>query len=156
MNDQQFRELYDRHVGMVYRVCYAYMKSPSPTEDAVQETFIRALTRAPRFESSSHERGWLVRTATNICKDTVKTWWRSKVTLDMTADTVDTPTDSLLGAVMSLPDKYKTVIYLYYYEGYTSAEIAQALGQRASTVRNHLSEARKLLRQQLGGEFDEE
>ena len=157
VSEQQFTELYNRQVNVAYRVCYAYMKSPSPTEDAVQETFLRLLTKAPVFDSESHEVAWVVRTATNVCKDMLKSWWRRKITLDDTEGrTEEHHIDTTLLAVLSLPDKYKSVVYLFYYEGYQAAEIAEGLGLPASTVRNYLSEARKLLRTQLGGEFDEE
>ena len=147
--------LYQRHVAMVYRICFAHMKSPSPTEDAVQETFIKAMTRAPRFETAEHEKAWLIRVATNVCKDQLKTWWGKKVSLDPDTDTdLATSPDSTLAVVLSLPDKYKSVVYLHYYEGYATEEIATILARPASTVRNHLSEARQLLRKRLG-DFDE-
>ena len=155
LTDQELTELYHRHVAMVYRVCFAYMKQPDRTQDAVQETFIRALTRAPQFEGPAHEVAWLVRTATNVCKDSLKTWWRRQIQLDSGIDQVQQPDiDTTLQAVLDLPDKYKSVVYLYYYEGYPANEIAQLLGRPASTVRNHLAQARQLLRSALG-DFDE-
>lgn len=149
--DEHFTQFYHRHVAMVYRLCFAYLKSPAPTEDAVQETFVKALTKAPRFEGAKHEQAWLARTAGNVCKDVLKSWWRRKISLDDTADSVDPHRcDTTLIAVLALPDKYKSVVYLFYYEGYTTPEIAQALRRPESTVRNHLSEARRILRKKLG------
>lgn len=155
LTEQQTVTLYERHVAMVYRVCFAYMKSSSQTEDAVQETFIRAMTKAPSFDGRTHEQAWLLRVATNVCKDMLKTWWRKRISLDNSADVaVNDHVDATLLAVLALPDKYKVAVYLFYYEGYATAEIAQMCGRAESTVRNDLSRARRLLRTQLGGDFD--
>ncbi len=145
--------LYDRHKDMVYRVCFAYMKNPADTEDVVQETFIRLIQAEPLFENAVHEKAWLIRTATNICKNHLRHWWhkRTELTDEAGGQTVaDVEGDEVLQVVMGLPDRYKTVVYLYYYEGYNSAEIARMLQKPQSTIRNHLHEARKLLRKQLG------
>ena len=153
------KEIYERHRMTVYRVCFAYMKNPMDTEDAVQETFFRLISKGPRFESSEHEKAWLIRTATNICKDELKHWWRKHEDIDdheelQSENTMKT--DDAFKAVMELPNKYKTVIYLYYYEGYDSAEIASILKKPKSTIRNHLREARNLLKERLGDSINEE
>lgn len=151
--DKEIAEIYERHSKTVYRVCFAYMKNPMDTEDAVQETFIRLITKKPRLESEEHEKAWLIRTAANICKDELKHWWRKHENIDDHLDlqAEDMPqTDDVFQAVMQLPDKYKTVIYLYYYEGYDSVEIAKILKKPKSTIRNHLHEARNLLKERLG------
>ena len=150
--DKEIAEIYERHSKTVYRVCFAYMKNPMDTEDAVQETFIRLITKKPRLESEEHEKAWLIRTAANICKDELKHWWRKHENIDDHLDlqAEDMPqTDDVFQAVMQLPDKYKTVIYLYY-EGYDSVEIAKILKKPKSTIRNHLHEARNLLKERLG------
>ena len=157
--DKEIAEIYERHRLTVYRVCFAYMKNPMDTEDAVQETFYRLISKNPRFESVEHEKAWLIRTATNICKDELKHWWRKHENIDdhlelQTEDTIKV--DDVFQTVMELPDKYKTVIYLYYYEGYDSAEIAGILKKPKSTIRNHLHEARNLLKERLGEYIYEE
>ena len=157
--DKEIAEIYERHSKTVYRVCFAYMKNPMDTEDAVQETFVRLITKSPRLESEEHEKAWLIRTAANICKDELKNWWRKHENIDDHLDlqAEDMPkTDDVFKAVMQLPDKYKTVIYLYYYEGYDSVEIAKILKKPKSTIRNHLREARNLLKERLGEYIYEE
>ena len=156
LSEQQFVDLYYRQVGAVYRVCFSYMKNRPATEDAVQETFVKALSKAPVFDGPTHEQAWLVRTAGNTCKDMLKSSWHQTVTLDPAADAVAEPViDETLAAVLALPDKYKQAVYLFYYEGYRTNQIAQALGRRESTVRSHLSEARALLARTLGGQDEE-
>lgn len=159
LTDAEIAQIYSRHVRTVYRVCYAFMKNPADTEDAVQETFCRLIDRKPVLESEEHEKAWLIRTASNICRNSLHSWWRKRENIDdyyNLPDTGEIRTGDTLRAVMSLPDKYKTPVYLYYYEGYNSREIAGILKKPQSTIRNYLHEARRILRERLGEEFDEE
>ncbi len=153
--DKEIAEIYSRHVKTIYRVCFAYMKNSADTEDIVQETFVRMIKSGGIFQSEEHEKAWLIRTAANLCKDNLRHWWRRREKLEdyenmQGADHY--PADETLEAVMDLPDKYKTVVYLYYYEGYSSVEISRILSKPQSTIRNHLHEARNLLRTKLGNE----
>ena len=162
--DKEIAEIYERHNKMVYRVCFAYMKNTADTEDMVQDAFYQMIKTNVRFENAEHEKAWLIRTATNLCKNNLKHWWRKRENIDdidnyesIQTDN-DFETDDILEIIMNLPDKYKTVIYLYYYEGYNSVEISKILKKPQSTIRNHLHEARELLRnriENLGGDFDE-
>lgn len=123
----------------------------------VQETFLRLLTSDQFFENHRHEKAWLIVTASNLCKDTLKKWWRKHEDLEDYANILpaaDPKEDSVVEAVLNLPPKYKTVVYLYYYEGYATAEIAQYLKSPEATVRSRLSRARSILKDQLGGDFE--
>jgi len=155
--DKEIADIYQRHVQAVYRLCFSYMKNPADAEDAVSDTFCRMIQSGAAFESEEHERAWLIRTAGNLCKNSLKHWWRRNEPLeeyDHLHDGAAAEIDGTLEAVMALPDKYKTAVYLYYYEGYTGAEIAAILRKPQSTVRNHLHEARIILKRKLGGGFD--
>ena len=156
--DKEITEIYERHVQTVWRVCYAYMKNTAETEDAVQDTFLRLMDANPSFESAEHEKAWLIRTASNVCKNHLKRKWRKRENLDSAENTVGEmmQTNEVLDAVLALPDKYKTVVYLYYYEGYAGKEIGTILKKPASTVRNLLRDARKQLKEKLGEDFCEE
>lgn len=157
--DKEIAAVYERRRHMLYRICFAYMKTPADAEDAVQETFFRFIQAAPRFESAEHEKAWLIRAASNLCKNELKRRGRKAENIEdhfELAGDGGVPTNDVLQAVLDLPDKYKTVIYLYYYEGYSGPEIAEILRKPQSTVRNHLREARGLLRERLGDDFLEE
>lgn len=157
--DKEIAEIYELHKKTVYRVCFAYMKNTADTEDAVQDTFFQLIRTAPAFDNEEHEKAWLIRTATNICKDLLKHWWRKHENIDDHNDLVSTDeieTDDIFKVVMELSSKYKTVVYLYYYEGYTSVEIARILRKPRSTIRNYLHEARAILKERLGDDFNEE
>lgn len=152
-------EIYERHVKTVYRVCFAYMKNASETEDATQNTFLKLIDCNVEFQNEEHEKAWLIVTATNICKNHFRHWWyKNKPIADYENKSSQLPfeIDETINAVMLLPQKYKTAIYLYYYEGYTSVEIAKMLHKPQSTIRNYLHEGRKILKQKLGGVFDAE
>lgn len=153
--DKEIIEIYDRHVDTVYRICYSFMKNPADTEDMVQETFLRLLSTGKRFENERHEKAWLIVTASNLCKDALKKWWRRNENIDDYAHLAGDSKEKdkiVLEAILSLPKDYKTVVYMYYYEGYTTAEIAGHLNCPEATVRSRLSRARKQLRSMLGGQ----
>lgn len=157
--DEEFAEIYSRHVKTIYRVCFAHMKNTLDTEDVVQDTFIRLIKSGVVFESEEHEKAWLIRTASNLCKDHLRHWWRRCENVEKYENLHSSSgieVDSLLAVVLALPRKYKASVYLFYYEGYSSEEIASVLHKPSSTIRNWLSEARAILREKLGGEFDHE
>ena len=151
-----FEAFYLRHFKAIYRVCYAFMKNAQDAEDCVEDTFVKAMSCDLDFENERHERSWLTTTAMNICKDKLKHWWRQKVTpIDDAAEvTVAQPEDhrEVTEAVMALPIKYKEVVWLHYYEGYQTDEIALMLKRSPSTVRGQLRDARAKLKLTLGGE----
>ena len=157
--DKEVNEIYDRHKKTLYRICFAYMKNHTDTEDAVQDTFFKLIESAPRFENEAHEKAWLIRTASNVCKNELKHWRRKVENIEDHFD-IDGDdgirTNDILDAVFDLPDKYKTVTYLYYYDGYTTPEIAEILKKPQSTIRNYLHEARVILKERLGDDFFEE
>ena len=153
---ENFEAFYLRHFKAVYRVCYAFMKNAQDAEDCTEDTFVRAITSDAVFENERHERSWLTTTAMNICKDRLKHWWRQKVTpMEEEPEQAAAAPDeknAVIAAVMALPFKYKEVVWLHYYEGYQTDEIAAMLGRPPSTVRNQLRDARARLKLTIGGE----
>ncbi len=147
--------VFHRHVKTVYRLCFAHLGSAADAEDATQSVFMKLLDRPRKFNDEEHEKAWLIVCAQNHCRDVLKSASRRR-TAELPDDLPDEGArpegDETLEAVLALPPKYKTCVYLYYYEGYRTADIAALTGTPASTVRSHLSEARTLLRDMLGGE----
>jgi len=150
---EQFVEVYSRQVDTVYRVCYSFMKNKADTEDMVQETFLRLVSTKKRFENERHERAWLIVTASNLCKDSLKKWWRKNENIEDFLDIAEEPKqeDSILDIILQLPEDYKDAVYMYYYEGYTTVEIASHLGCPEATVRSRLMRARNKLQTMMGG-----
>jgi len=151
-SNDEMTQLYLRHVKTVYRVCFIYMKNKQDTEDMVQNTFIRLMKDATMFQSQEHEKAWLIRTAVNLCKDYFRTHRMTPTDLTRLPETAvcdHYDLNSVLDKVLALPPKYKTVVYMYYYEGYSSVEIAKILGEKESTVRSRLHYGRKRLKLEM-------
>ncbi|MPN17145.1 ECF RNA polymerase sigma factor SigW [bioreactor metagenome] len=138
---------------MVYRICFLYLRNKSDIEDVFQEVFLRFLQKEPSFESKDHEKAWLIRVTMNQCKDVLKSFWRNNIHLveNVEVRLEDTPENDLLQVVLSLPKKYKDVIYLYYYEGYTVPAMAKLINQNENTIYSHLYRGKALLRRKLEG-----
>ena len=153
MTEEQFVEVYSRQVTTVYRVCFSFMKNRADTEDMVQETFLRMLSARQNFENERHEKAWLIVTASNLCKDSLKKWWRKNENIEDYGDIAaeEPQEDSVLECILQLPNDYKDAVYMYYYEGYTTAEIARHLKCPEATVRSRLSRARRQLQSMMGG-----
>jgi len=157
--DKEIAALYERHVKTVFLVCFAHMKNTADADDMMQETFLRLIAGGRAFNDAEHEKAWLIRTAANLCKNSLRHWWHKREKLEDHETLLSKEPfqiDETLEVIMGLPDRYKTAIYMYYYEGYSSVEIARALSKPQSTIRNYLCEARELLKSRLGGVFNDE
>lgn len=149
----------DLYGDTVRRVCMVHLKSLSDTEDIFQTVFLKYILSSVAFESPEHEKAWFIRVTTNACRDLLKSFFRrNTVPLDELVSEADELNDErreVLEAVLALPLKYREVIYLHYFEGYTAVEIGKMLNKNVNTVYTLLSRARGLLREELGGEDDE-
>ena len=146
----------DRYADLVRRVCMIHLKNHADTEDIFQTVFLKYVTSTTEFESEEHEKAWFIRVTINACKDLLRSFFRSRtVSLDDLLEQPDqVPEDhrEVLEAVLALPDKYRDVVYLHYYEGYTAPEIGTILHKKTNTVYTLLTRARDELRKMLGGE----
>lgn len=110
MDEMKFKEIYERNVDTVYRICYSYLKNKLDAEDIVQETFIRLLRKEIKFENYNHEKAWLIVTASNLCKNSLKSW-KSKVDniedYNLANQNEENNIDETLHIVLNLPNKYK-------------------------------------------------
>lgn len=146
----------DRYADLVRRVCMIHLKNHADTEDIFQTVFLKYVTGTTEFESEEHEKAWFIWVTINACKDLLRSFFRSRtVSLDDLLEQSDqVPEDhrEVLEAVLALPDKYRDVVYLHYYEGYTAPEIGTILHKNPNTVYTLLTRARDELRKMLGGE----
>lgn len=153
---EDFEAFYLKYSKFVYRVCFIYMKNSFDAEDCAEDVFAKVLSGGYFFSNEEHERKWLSVTAMNLCKDKLKSLKRKNTVSLEQCEEISTEEnfhiDETLREVLKLPPKYKDVIYLYYYMGYKTDEVAKILHKPASTVRNHMREARDLLKKMLGGE----
>ncbi|ADL53601.1 RNA polymerase sigma factor [Clostridium cellulovorans] len=145
----------DYYGNMLFRLAYSYMKNIYDAEDVVQEVFIQLLKNKVTFQNNDHKKNWFICVARNICKNKLKSaWFRNRVELTETPYYDEYKENNVLKKVMQLPLKYREIIYLYYYEGYTTVEIASIIDKKESTVRSLLSRGRKILRKELKEEYD--
>ncbi len=157
MDKNTFTRAVEQHQDMVYRLALHILGSAPDADDAVQEVFLRLFRWEKGFDSPEHLRRWLLRVTVNLCRDTLKSPWRKRrVALDEVPEppVFDHPDDgALYYAVMALPEPYRTVLDLFYYEELTTAEIAGLLRISRTAVTTRLGRAREALRQQLGEEW---
>ncbi len=141
----------------ILRLSYSYMKNISDSEDVLQDTLIKYMNTMPVFVSTSHQKAWLFRVAINICKNKLKSSWFKTEQLSedytMLTDFNDNE-NMIIGAINSLTVKYREVLFLFYYEGYSTMEIAKILNKKESTVRSLLLRARKKLKTILKEAYD--
>lgn len=148
MEQDVFRRSYEKQFRYVWNLCIAFLKNVEDTEDAVQEVFLRLLDSEAPFADDGEIRAWLIVTAKNVCRDELRRARRRDVPLDE-AQSRAAPApeiDETLALVRSLPLRYRTPIYLFYYEGYSTAQIAVLLNRKESTVRSDLRRGRKKLK----------
>ena len=151
---QQAERLTNTYADAILRLSYAYLKNTQDAQDVCQTVFVRLLTEPREFESGEHERAYILRMAANACKDLLKSPWRRR-TCDLEAcaqvPAPETSDGSVLAAVNQLPAHYRSVIYLFYYEGYQASEIGEILGVPTATIHTRLARGRARLRELLGG-----
>ena len=153
MEDNEYVNTVAKYADVVYRVAYSYCKLSYDADDVLQNTFLKLLQTETDFKDDEHIRKWLIRVAVNECKNLFSSFWRGKIgsleTLDIEPVFLKKEENELYEVVKQLPKKYKIVVHLFYYEGYATAEIAQILHMKETTVRTQLVRARKRLKQQL-------
>ena len=162
MNEFYGRENYihyliEKYSDMLIRITYSYMKNLSDAEDITQDVFIKLLEKKPTFENEEHEKAWLIRVSINQSKDKLKSsHYKKTEPLEDNLVHVTKEDNGVIQAVLNLPVKYKSIVLLYYYEGYSIAEVANILSLKETTVGSQLSRARKKLKSILKEDFEYE
>lgn len=155
-SEQEVNRAIERYSDTVQRLCLVYLKNHADTEDVFQTVFFKYYLSSAVFESDEHEKAWIIRVTINACKDWLKSFFRSRtVPLDEIAELAsDAPQENkeVLEAVLSLPAKYRDVVYLHYYEGYTAPQISKILHKNVNTIYTLLTRSKGLIRGKLGGE----
>ena len=157
---QEIQELVTLYQDNLFAVAFNICKNAQDAEDVVQDTFIRYYTLKKEFDSMQHIRAWLIRVAVNRAKNASHTFWRrNKLSLEDYMETLTFETkesENLFETVMKLPEKYRIVIHLFYYEDYSVSEIADILKLSESNVKVRLSRGRGLLRETLKEEWKDD
>ncbi|ASA26268.1 hypothetical protein B9T62_10385 [Paenibacillus donghaensis] len=138
---------------MVLRLAFAYLRNRADAQDVCQDVFIRLFKQPRTFTDHEHEWSWIIRVTINRCKDMLRSPWKRKNILTREVDLPirDSQGREVVAYVLELPAKYRLVIHLYYFEHYSTAEVAALLQLKEATVRTQLRRARELLRTAMGG-----
>lgn len=155
--EQKVSYLFDTYGNAVLRAAYAYLHNMDDAEDVLQDTFVQYLRAEPIFESSAHEKAWLLRVAINLSKNKLNSTWYKQtdaLTEAYPCAELDDELTCVWDAVRSLPLKYREPIHLFYHEGYSTAEIAGILEMKEATVRSLLHRGRGMLKEILQEAYD--
>ncbi len=150
--DEYITRVMRTHSSSMLRAAYSVLHTTADAEDAVQEAFVRLMTRAPAFRDGEHEKAWLLRVTINIARNMRKRKAREGLPVGEEARPDTSGSTELLQLVHALPERYSTVIHLFYYEGYSIKEIAAILNTPSATVGTRLARGRAMLRAMLEGE----
>lgn len=147
-SDEEIKEIVEKYSSLIFRISYCILCNSEDAEDAVQETFLKYITKAPDFNDEEHRKAWLIKVAANISKNMLMfRLKRETVSIDDVENIGISEDDyETFELIMSLPAKHKIVMTLYYVEGYKSKEIAEIIGISEATVRKRLQKGRELLK----------
>lgn len=152
--EKDIRETVMEYSDVLYRICIVILCNEQDAQDAIQDTFCRYLEKKPKFRDKEHEKAWLIKVATNICRDMMRFRLRHpKIYIDEVENNLVAPEQKeVLVELLELPVKQKTVLYLHYIEGYQAKEIADILGITESAVKTRLWRGRKQMRETVNME----
>ncbi len=150
--EEEFNNLVKTYMDTVFRLALNYVRCSYTADDITQNVFIKLYRSNKDFESEDHIRNWLIKVTVNECKKVFMSPLRKVAPIEEYMETIPFPTQEhsdLFYAVMALSPKYRVVIYLHYYEGYSTEEISKLLGIPAATVRTQLKRGREILKTNL-------
>jgi RNA polymerase sigma factor (sigma-70 family) len=158
-SEQEVNRAVEQYADTVRRLCMLHLKNYTDTEDIFQTVFLKYVLSSVSFENAEHERAWFIRVTINACKDLLKSFFRSRVvSLEEAVNepaTLQPEQREVLEAVLSLPPKYRDVVYLHYYEGYTAPQISEILKKNVNTIYTWLTRSKEMLKKKLGGDDGE-
>lgn len=154
--EQDVNRAIEQYGNTVRRLCMIHLKNYHDTEDIFQTVFLKYFLSSVVFENEEHKKAWFIHVTINACKDLLKSFFHSRtVPLDELLNQSEelTPDNSdVLEAVLSLPEKYRDVVYLYFYEEYSAVEISRILRKKTNTIYTLLTRSKRLLKEKLGGD----
>lgn len=156
-NEKELKETIEKYSDMVYRIALTRSGTVENAEDIFQEVFIKYSQKSPKFENEEHRKAWIIRVTINLSKNMNNQVWNKRIiNLDENISFETKEENDIFSIVCELPKNYKTVIYLFYYEGYKVSEIAKILKKREGTIKTWLSRARQILKNKIEGGFEDE
>jgi len=150
-------EVIEKYSDMVYRIALTRTGTVENAEDIYQEVFLKYNEKQPAFKDDNHEKAWIIRVTINLTKNFKNSSWNKRVVnLDENMEFESKEEGEVFAVVCGLPQNYRTVIYLIYYEGYKLKEVAKLMKKNEGTIKTWAFRARELLKQKLEGGFEDE
>jgi RNA polymerase sigma-70 factor (ECF subfamily) len=149
MNREELINAVEKYRATLFRVAYGHIGNYQDAEDICQDVFLKLLKSSKQFKDEEHMKAWLIRVAINASKSVVRSSWRNKREESFPEDApyyCDVAERELFDCVMRLPEKYRTAVYLFYYEDYPIEEVAKMMGLSKSSVSTRLNRAREELK----------
>ena len=144
------RKIVEKYSDMVYRIALTRTETIENAEDIFQEVFVKFSEKMPRFENDEHEKAWFIRVTLNCSKTSLKSFWHNKIDeIDEQTYIFEKQEIDLTPYLNKLSKKYNVVLYLFYYEGYSTKEMAELLHIKENNVRVLLNRARNQLRKEI-------
>lgn len=157
MQTEEIKNMIEKYSGLVYKVAITRSGNIENAEDVFQEVFIKYSQKMPKFENEEHEKAWFIRVTINLTKNLHnQAWNRKTVPLEETIQFEEKEEENIFQIVSTLPQNYRTVVYLFYYEGYKIKEISKILKTREGTIKTWLSRARESVKEKIEGGFENE
>lgn len=152
---REIEEVLNKYGDLIFRTCLILLGNTEDAQDAVQDTMIKYIRKAPKFQDENHEKAWLLKVSSNRCKDIIRYRMNhSKFDVEILEQFSDESEDTgILEALMQIPEKYRLVLTLYYVDEYKIEEIAEIINRTASAVKMRLKKGRELLRKKYGEEY---
>lgn len=156
-NEKYIEEMIEKYADTIYRIAITRCGIVENAEDVFQEVFMKFSEKMPNFKNEEHEKAWFIRVTINLSKNVRQSAWNKKVvTLDENIIFEKPEENDVYSVVCQLPQNYRTVIYLLYYEGYKVKEIAKLMKIKEGTIKTWLFRARGMLKEKLEGGFEHE
>lgn len=156
INEELFKKLVTQYGNSILRMCYMYLKDYQLAEDVTQETFLQVWNKYETFENKSSEKTWITRIAINRCKKCMRASWFKRISIEELPEIFENDSSEMIlnkGTIslkiMKLPQKYREVILLYYYQELSVKEISAVLNQKETTILQRLKRARECLKPRL-------
>lgn len=157
-SEQQLEDAIERYGDMIQKLCFIHVKQEADVDDVFQTVFLKYLNSSD-FQDEEHEKAWILKVIMRACHDTFRGWFQKKVITTDELEAYKIPEQNqdheLLDILSQMPEKYRDVIYLHYYEGYKITEIAKMLHKKENTIHTWLRRAKLMLKDILGGEENE-
>ena len=155
--NQYIEHMIELYSDLVYGLAYTRARSRDVADDIYQDVFLIFSKKLPEFENEEHAKAWFIRVTINKSKNFLNSFWNRKVTgFDEDISFESNDEKDLIYEVLKLPQNYKTVIYLHYYQGYKISEISKLMDKNESTIKTWMSRARKILEENIKGGFEDE